>query len=140
MRAFGGIICNTQIDRMTAATALVLVHEHAHNVLFALSPSHGVVLNADEELYSSPLRIDPRPMEGIFHATFVLGRMIYWLELVCSSRRVSSQDIAYAEMMLKQLKPRYQEGVETIARHARLTEEGRLAFEMTQQYMASRAA
>jgi hypothetical protein len=140
LRAFGGIVCNTKTDRIVAANALVLVHEHAHNVLFALSPEQGVVTNADDELFSSPLRIDPRPMEGIFHATFVLARMIYWLELVCGSHLVASEDVAYAKMMLTDLTPRYHEGVETIARHAKLTEQGRIALEQADQFMASRAA
>lgn len=140
LRAFGGIVCNTKTDRLTVATALVLVHEHAHNVLFALSPSQGVVTNADDELFSSPLRIDPRPMEGIFHATFVLARMIYWLELVRGSRLVASDELAYAEMMLEEITPRYHEGVETVDRYGKLTEQGRMALEQAEHYMASRAA
>ena len=29
----------------------------------------------DDELFSSPLRADPRPMDGVFHATYVVARM-----------------------------------------------------------------
>lgn len=139
LRAFGGIVCNTRTDRSVVAYALGLVHEHAHNVLFALSPVQGVVTNADDELYSSPLRVDPRPMEGIMHATFVLARMIYWLDLVRRAKQADSGDLQFADEMLETLPERYYEGVETIARHGKLTEQGQLAMAQAAQYMASRA-
>ena len=140
LRAFGGIVCNAKPDYSIAACALVLVHEHAHNVLFALSPLQGVVTNADDELYSSPLRIDPRPMEGILHATFVLARMIYWLELMRRAKPADSSDVQYANKMLKDLTPRYYEGVETINRYGKLTDQGRLAMAQAAQFMGSRTA
>ncbi len=54
-----------------------LLHETAHQLLFGLSLDQPVVENDVEERYASPLRPDPRPMDGIFHATFVCARMRY---------------------------------------------------------------
>jgi HEXXH motif-containing protein len=54
-----------------------LVHEAAHQLLFGVALDEPLVENAIEERYGSPLRKDPRPMDGIFHATFVCARMHY---------------------------------------------------------------
>ncbi|MBL6431916.1 MAG: hypothetical protein HPM95_15385 [Alphaproteobacteria bacterium] len=51
------------------------MHEAAHGTLFAMSPVEFYVFNPENERYSSPLRLDPRPLDGIYHATFVLARM-----------------------------------------------------------------
>ncbi len=51
-----------------------IVHEAGHNVLFAFARTEPFVLNDINSRYSSPLRSDPRPMDGIFHAAFVSAR------------------------------------------------------------------
>ena len=56
-------------------TAQALAHESGHNLLFGFCASESLVENADEELFASPLRADPRPMDGVFHATYVVARM-----------------------------------------------------------------
>lgn len=140
LRAFGGILLNAKPGYSTAACALCLVHEHAHNVLFALSPKQGVVMNSDDERYSSPLRTDPRPMEGILHAAFVLARMIYWLKLLRNTGAATQSQVKYAEKMITQLTPRYYEGVETIAQHGKLTAQGQLALTQAETFMNSAAA
>lgn len=61
-----------------------LVHEITHALLFGLACDEPLVKNAADESYKSPLRSDPRPMDGIFHATMVCGRLAdfnrAWLE------------------------------------------------------------
>lgn len=54
-----------------------LIHETSHlnlNVVQAVDP---LVLNSPDELHQSPLRRDPRPLMGIFHAQFVLSRLVH---------------------------------------------------------------
>lgn len=51
-----------------------LVHEYSHNLLFGIARNEPLVLNDPEELYHSPLRQEARPMDGIYHATFVSAR------------------------------------------------------------------
>ncbi len=72
---WGAIIINA--NRRDGAVGMVqmLAHESAHNLLFGFSADGPLVENSAEELYSSPLRVDPRPMDGIYHATFVTARM-----------------------------------------------------------------
>jgi HEXXH motif-containing protein len=51
-----------------------IVHEYSHNLLFGIARDEPLVLNRHEERYRSPLRSDPRPVDGIFHAAFVSAR------------------------------------------------------------------
>src|SRR5206468_121331 len=53
-----------------------IVHECAHQHLFALQLIDPVVLNDKNELFDAPIRLQKRPMDGIFHACFVLARMV----------------------------------------------------------------
>ena len=52
-----------------------LTHESAHAHLFSLSLGDSFVTNPDDELHLSPLRRDPRPLDGLFHATYVSARI-----------------------------------------------------------------
>ncbi len=71
LRAFRAILQHAEPDLSVVDSATALIHEEARSALFALSPMEGVAPNADSERYSSPLREDPSPLEGNFHATFV---------------------------------------------------------------------
>lgn len=53
-----------------------IVHEISHLKLEALINGERLVNNSNYERYDAPIRKDPRPMIGIFHATFVLSRMV----------------------------------------------------------------
>lgn len=54
-----------------------IIHEAAHQYLFHLSSFDELCKNPMDDLYKSPLRKDPRPMIGVFHAAFVLARLVY---------------------------------------------------------------
>lgn len=54
-----------------------IVHEVSHLKLHAMFYQERFVLNADDErIFKAPIRDDLRPMLGVFHATFVLSRMV----------------------------------------------------------------
>lgn len=57
-----------------------LVHESAHLLLFAIAREQPLVENDPALRYPSPLRADPRPMDGIFHAAFVSAREAFALD------------------------------------------------------------
>lgn len=57
-----------------------LAHEGSHSFLFGLTMEEPLVRNPDDELFPSPLRQDRRPMDGIYHATYVSARMYYALD------------------------------------------------------------
>jgi hypothetical protein len=69
-----------------------LSHESAHAYLFALSLGDSFVDNPDDELHPSPLRADPRPLDGTLHATYVSARMHYALSHVIESGVLSRSE------------------------------------------------
>ncbi len=74
---WGLVVFNVERYRTVLDIIPALVHEAAHLLLFAHSIDEPLVTNPIDALYSSPLRNDPRPMDGVFHATFVAARMHY---------------------------------------------------------------
>jgi hypothetical protein len=62
-----------------------LVHEAAHQHLNYLWHQDEIILNEDSGTYSSPLRREPRPLSGIFHAAFVLARTMRGLRSLQNS-------------------------------------------------------
>lgn len=137
LRAFGSVLQNVSLQNSVFDRALSLVHETSHHVLFAHSPKDGVVTNSPEELYSSPLRVDPRPMEGIHHATFVLARMALVAKLLLESGLLSKQDNELARETIADSRTLFADGMETLDQHAAYTPPGAQAIAEAQAFMAS---
>jgi len=123
-------------NRLNAAVAIA--HEAAHTHLFGLALGGRVVENRDAERYVSPLRSDPRPMEGIAHAVYVLGRMIYTLRALIASGRLRADESEQAEAQLHANLAGYRGGLATVLEHARFTPAGQAAFEDLRRYMDAR--
>jgi HEXXH motif-containing protein len=68
---WGAVTLNSEIHPTPLEIADRLVHEGAHTLLFGYATDERLVRNPDSERFASPLRPDPRPMDGVFHATFV---------------------------------------------------------------------
>ena len=135
LRAFGGMLLNAAYAGSVVEAATVLIHETAHTALFALSPKEGVVLNPESERYSSPLREEPRPLEGIFHQVFVLARMIYGMELLRSANGSSQAECDLASEFIEYNVPRFRDAVATVHHHAQLTDAGHMALAAAENYM-----
>lgn len=102
----------------------MLVHETAHHCVFALSVIDSLVLNPPTQLFKAPFRKDPRPMMGIYHALFVLGRLIYAFSKLIkhtSELQISSHDL---EKKIKDFEQRFKSSLELIQSQAQLTEMG----------------
>lgn len=136
LRAFGGIIVDIEPSPSLIDAVALLVHEAAHNVLFALAPKDGVVRNGLEERYSSPLRDDLRPLEGIFHAVFVVARMAFAMRELIGSGQLTPEQAERAAEILEDCARMFADGDQTLARHAELTEEGRIAMDCARAFMA----
>lgn len=72
---WGGSLINAQVRRSPVSIIDLLVHESSHLLLFGLSADGALLSNGGEERYTSPLRSDPRPIDGILHASFVASRV-----------------------------------------------------------------
>ena len=137
LRAFGAILQDDQPDLNVMHCAASLIHEEAHTVLFALSPQEGVVENPDDERYASPLRDDPRPMEGIFHAMFVLARMVFGMSEMIASDKLDPTQLEAAEAIRRESVPLFFDGLDTVHKHGVLTPQGALAVSEAEGYMSA---
>ena len=52
-----------------------IIHESAHQILLSIMIQDEIILNPDSERYPSPIRKEPRTMNGVYHAAFVLYRL-----------------------------------------------------------------
>src|SRR5262249_49195591 len=118
-----------------------LVHEGAHQLLFALSHHEGLVENAIDERFESPLRRDPRPMDGVFHATFVCARLHYAYRclalLPASALPQGARPII--DRKLEDQCMHFRSGCATVRAHARLTATGTLILGDAESYMRAAA-
>jgi HEXXH motif-containing protein len=73
--AFGALLLNAANLRTPEGTLMSLVHEAAHQQLFLCHLDDPVLLNDAQARHVSPLRAEPRPMEGVFHAAWVSAHM-----------------------------------------------------------------
>jgi HEXXH motif-containing protein len=137
MMLWGLTVVNT--ERYASAADLVqgLVHEAGHLMLYAHSIDEPLATNPIGERYLSPLREDPRPMDGIIHATFVSARLHY-----LNARLRQATDAHFAPVPLEELDSRlvmlrdfYFGGLGTVREHGQLTPTGRRVLEESLDYM-----
>ncbi len=62
--------------------AEAIVHELHHNELYRLQETHSLFEIQEEDIYYSPFRTDPRPLNGLLHAIFVFTGVADFLEKV----------------------------------------------------------
>lgn len=135
-QAWGALFLNGV--RHTSLVSMVdgLVHEAAHALLFALSAGERLVENHGDNRYDFPLRADPRPMEGIFHATFVSARVHYAMDRLLAQGGLEASQRMEAESTRDRTRRAFQQGNDIVRAHARPTAIGRQAMEGAEAYMA----
>ncbi|MBY0468605.1 MAG: hypothetical protein K2Q07_06470 [Burkholderiaceae bacterium] len=121
---WGLLLLNPAHHRTPLAVAEVLAHEAGHSLLFGLTVDEPLVLNDDDELFVSPLRPDPRPMDGIYHATFVSARMAWAMESLADSGLLSPADQKHALDEAAKDRANFSNGWETVMQHGRLSPTG----------------
>jgi HEXXH motif-containing protein len=134
---WGGIIINANRRDGELAMAQMLTHESTHNLLFGLSADGPLVENSDEELYSSPLRKDTRPMDGIYHATFVTARMHRVVQRLLESGVLSVSLREKACQELADNRRLFDQGIKVVREHGKLTPLGEAVIQGAEDYMAS---
>jgi len=99
-----------------------ITHETSHQQLLQLMAHDKIILNDRTRRYPAPIRSDLRPMWGIFHATFVLSRMVRVFRGVIDKNalEVSSNNV-YEKMCIM-----FENGFETVLNHGQLTTKGEL--------------
>lgn len=134
---WGLVLLNVETYNTVPLLIEGLVHEAAHQFLFALSIDEPLVTNPLAERYSSPLRRDDRPMDGIYHATFVTARLYYLYRKLLDAANSGPPLVSSRELDAKMSTYRdlYFGGLETIEKHGRLTATGLQILDESRHYM-----
>lgn len=133
--AFGSILMNFNKIDILPRVLMTLVHESSHAKLFLYHLDDPVILNEDTELFSSPLRSAPRPMEGIFHAAWVSARMVQSANCILDNG-LCGPDAKELRRQSSQAAIVYQDCATQIEQHARLTPLGQRLFDDAQRAMS----
>ncbi len=134
---WGAIFLNTDEHDDAAEIAQALAHEAGHLLLFAEAVDGPLVENPESERFSSPLRHDPRPMDGIFHATFVTARMHLAARAIYERGGLSDTDKERLRQAIFTHEMNFDGGVETLRQHAALTKLGYETLSGAEEYMAT---
>jgi len=133
---WGLLFLNPRHHRTPLAVAEVLAHEAGHSLLFGLTVDEPLVLNPDHELYPSPLRVDPRPMDGIYHATFVSARMAWAMEALAVSGLLTAAEREAAFAAAAQDRNNFARGDAVVAAHGRLSATGQAVLDNARAWIA----
>ncbi len=134
---WGALFLNADFHKTDYAMVEVIAHESAHSLLFGFCTEEALVENADEELYASPLRVDPRPMDGIYHATFVSARMHWAMSRLLASGLLDDETSQQVSAALDADVKNFEAGYRVVAAHGRLTPTGRALMDGARRYMAA---
>ena len=136
---WGGLFLNAQEHRTIIAMVDGLAHESAHALLYGHSHGGPFVDNPPTELHASPLRVDPRPLDGIYHATFVSARMVYAHDRLLASGLLDAAQAQEARAMRDAAITAFQSGEATLEAYARMNPLGRSLMAGARSFMLSRA-
>lgn len=132
---WGALFINASAYDSDVATIEAIAHESGHSLLFGLAIDEPLVLNDDRELFPSPLRNDPRPMDGIYHAAYVSARMHWAMSELLKSGKLGDEETLLATTHLDANQRNFWTGYATVIRHARLSETARLLLASAHDYM-----
>ena len=135
---WGGTFLNADLRRTTISLVDLLVHESSHVLLFAVGADGALTRSSDDERYSSPLREDPRPIDGIFHACFVATRVHLALSRLLESGVMTAEQISQAAQCRNDNGNAARVSLGVLDEHARLTKLGTNVLDTIRAYWERR--
>lgn len=136
---WGALVLNADSYQNDLDMVQVLAHESGHNILFGLCADGPLIENDDDERYPSPVRRDPRPMDGVVHAAFVIARMHQAVRALLDADALDASQREDAETALVNLNRSFAHAMGTIDQHALLTPLGKSVMEGARGYMSAQA-
>lgn len=126
---WGATLMNPQVAVDRIALVKQIAHEATHALLFGLTKAKPLTTNSPDERRASPLRPEPRPIEGIVHATFVLARVNHILIEIARGNATSGDERDTLRESIDRQTRLYRSGLATIETYARFTPEGGAIFD-----------
>ncbi len=136
---WGALILSVDDEKSDLEMMETLAHESAHSFLFGLMIEEPLVYNDDDELFDSPLRRDPRPMDGIYHATFVSARMHYAMNEARQSGLLNETQQQECVNYLAASKKAFFDGHGVVVQKGSLSPGGQEIMENAHRYMQDHA-
>jgi HEXXH motif-containing protein len=133
---WGALFLNPDENKSVLEMLETLIHESSHSLLFGMCTEEALVKNDDEATFHSPLRPDPRPMDGIYHATYVSARMHYAIAEAIASAELDTAQRAEADSLLRSSYRAFRDGYQLVAEHGELTETGDRLMQEAHKYMS----
>lgn len=134
---WGALFLNAEHHTDEIAMIEAMAHESAHSLLFGFSYDEALVNNPDDELFPSPLRVDPRPMDGIYHATYVSARMHWALSQLLESGDLTPAETEFAREARDADLRNFFDGHAVVSAHGKLTATGQALIDQALAYMQS---
>ena len=134
---WGGLFLNAESHPCDVALIEVMAHESAHLLLFGHACDEALVNDDGTTFHTSPLRDDPRPMDGIYHATYVSARMHWAMSRLLDSGVLDEPSRHFAEAARQSDLENFLAGYEIVERHGDLTATGRAVMAAAACYMDS---
>lgn len=133
---WGALFINAPYHGNDIAMMEAIAHESGHSLLFGFTIDEPLVSNDDAEVFASPLRDDLRPMDGIYHATYVSARMHWAMSRLLESGTLSAAESVLAASYRKSECQAFWAGYETVSALARMSATGRALMDSAAAYMA----
>ncbi|WP_421855541.1 aKG-HExxH-type peptide beta-hydroxylase [Oricola sp.] len=137
LERWGSLLINSRAIGGPLALSEALVHEGVHSFIFGSAPVDFHVRNSPEERRKSPLRKDPRPLDGIYHATFVLARMCFAMHEFAESTTLPAEMRKEAADRAESSRKLFWDGFDVLEEHADYTDFGREMMHSARDYIAS---
>jgi hypothetical protein len=134
---WGGILINARVRRSPIVMIDLLVHESSHVLLFGIAAEEPLTCNPGTERYASPVRPDPRPIDGIFHACFVTTRVHLAMNRLLETGLLSPQEADEALERRDYNGNAARVSLELLDLHADLTPTGSQVLDALHDYWAS---
>ena len=132
---WGALALSVDDEKSDLAMMETLAHEGAHCFLFGLTMEEPLVNNDDSDLYHSPLRQDPRPMDGIYHAAYVSARMHYAMSAAWNSGLLNDAQMQECATCLKASEQSFNNGYSVVADKGDLSATGHAIMDNACEYM-----
>lgn len=133
---WGALFLNVDEGKSALEMLETLIHESSHSLLFGMCTEEALVNNDDEATFHSPLRPDPRPMDGIYHATYVSARMHYAIAEAILSPVLDTAQREEADRLLRSSYRAFRDGYQIVAEHGDLTLTGEHLIQEALTYMS----
>jgi HEXXH motif-containing protein len=122
---WGTFVFNADTHGSWPQSYRTLVHEAAHNLLFAIARDEPLVQGGGAQRSHSPLRRSMRPMDGIYHAAFVSAREAIALDQLLlhheKSPCLDQEEVSQAAAMLDESVLVFWDCADVVHREAELT-------------------